>query len=245
MGEEEEGALVEYGAMEQRPRLEDVPKLTARQIVWALFMTMLKGPGNMASEAVAMYSGFGAYDPAQRLRHSQLEFIIDILEGLQERFDRLERELEEEEMPNAAEAAAIFEHAIGAARVNTSRDKRRLIQNALLNAFDPELYREGMVVRMFELLGGLEYPELHLLHDIGSKMKRGMAKQDSRAALSTMTKNPLFHHHKERLESLRLISGSYIDLKATSLGHYLLRFISEPDIPDTSTGQEAGSASNG
>lgn len=95
----------------------------------------------------------------------------EIMQGVFTRLPLLERNFEEikaklGDEPSATQVAIVYKafvHAFGKA----DGKKRAMLLDALVNAFDPELYEQSMTARLLALLDDLDYPDLQYLMKIG------------------------------------------------------------------------------
>ncbi|UJR84282.1 hypothetical protein [Sandaracinus amylolyticus] len=87
----------------------------------------------------------------------------------------------------AGDVAAVLAMYLDAARSSADDEKRRILTNAVVNAFDAKQYREGLTRRLFAILSQMEYPEIYLLRRIEEKARpvsaRGRWEKDDRMRL--------------------------------------------------------------
>ena len=125
----------------------------------------------------------------------------------------------------AADAAAMFEVWERAWRAASDRRVRRMVINGLGHSFEPDIYEEGLAVRMFELLEQLSYPDLVIL--------RRAAASDHGLQIHTETAS-LNQEAAIRLRDLRLLFDpgmAFYEMRPTEMGARLLHFIEDRPLP--------------
>lgn len=60
-------------------------------------------------------------------------------------------------------------------------DKRELLKRALVNAFDPELYKQGLAVRVFKALEAVEYQDVLVLRRLEARSTRMIRSQHDKS----------------------------------------------------------------
>lgn len=64
---------------------------------------------------------------------------------------------------------AALKGVLQASESTIGADKRELLKRALVNAFDPELYKQGLAARVFKALAEVEYQDVLLLRDLSKR----------------------------------------------------------------------------
>jgi hypothetical protein len=118
---------------------------------------------------------------------------------------------------NAADAWAILQMFIEAWTRAADHRARTLIENAVVNAFDPKRYEEGLTRTLFAILGRIEYGDIETLRAIVVQPEGSSARSPT-----------LRGFHLSRLIDERLAFSAYPDTsgaRATELGKRLLALI--------------------
>jgi hypothetical protein len=141
----------------------------------------------------------------------------------------------ENERPKPAEIGAVLHEAVKAARGAVNRDKRRLLRNAIVNAFSKEMYEEGLVRRLLRVLDDLEYGDVHTLNDFS-----GVEGENTQLRKFGGATGSARRHHVGVLAAHGLISITGYDKDAppeeshngwiamTHLGRRLLALVKDP-----------------
>lgn len=152
--------------------------------------------------------------------------VFTTLPEINKRVKQIEEQLRD--TPSPTQAALIwtafvegFAHAEG--------QKRKLLLNALVNAFDAELYEQSMSARLLRMLDDLDYPDLAFLIELAAK--RGTPnpwRQYEDLAYYHATQlvtHGLAHRHRtqggvESTDDLAVVSG---------LGQWMVKLIRNPN----------------
>lgn len=121
-----------------------------------------------------------------------------------------------------SDVGPVVEALAAAHRTTADPNKRKLLEAAARNAFDPEIYQSGMTVVLLEKLERLSYGDVVLLRGLDSE--RSVNDTDLEAHHAQMLAD-------ERLVYLRRYGGSArFSIGRTELGKMLLRLLIE-DVP--------------
>lgn len=96
-----------------------------------------------------------------RLEAYQWEWLLEDID----RIRAATEELKSRRPVTAGEVAAVLTAAQRVAKKTSESNKRRLLQNAVVNAFDEALYEEGLTLRLLHLLEDLQYGDVHFLRE--------------------------------------------------------------------------------
>jgi hypothetical protein len=144
----------------------------------------------------------------------------------------------EDERPKPAEIGAILHEAVKAARGAVNGKKRRLLRNAVVNAFSRQAYEDGFARRLFRILDELEYGDVHVLQELAK------IEEDSRIHLTTFAgaQGSERRHHIGILATHGLVvvranttgTPGSVDaaqgfVRASEFGRRLLKFVGEPE----------------
>ncbi len=83
--------------------------------------------------------------------------------------DEYERRLGEQGATRS-DLGAVLEASFKVWKANADARKRKLLGNALLNAFDPKQYEEGQTLRLLEILAQLNYGDIQKLRDFKEQL---------------------------------------------------------------------------
>lgn len=198
-------------------------------------------------------------------------FVTDTLQGLtgesgqhKRRLDTLEQRqlkmawvVEEHERQLGEKGAlrsdlvALLEAGFEVWKKNADARKRKLLGNALRNAFDPKQYEEGLTLRLFSILKDLEYGDIWALREVkaqGAFLQQGRIDVTGHANQQPPSKvplganwaggKPLVSDHLKRLHSHGLIyktsratveKSQSLDVnEPTELGERLLALTADP-----------------
>ena len=112
---------------------------------------------------IEISTGVGQYSQENRLEALQWKWLLEQIPVIQEKIDILLNRLPEEEKPEPADFAAVVKAVLQASEKTADSRKRRLLKNALTNAFDLEQYHSGLTLRLISILVDLEYGDVELL----------------------------------------------------------------------------------
>jgi len=206
----------------------------------------MRAAGIQIAVGTAMHLARPLFDefksPTQKLvdalnteRQADLERYRERIEGNMEKL--LENQATQAGVLN--NLAAVFAEC-SRARSRTADDKKaRLLMGALCNAFDPEIYKQGLTLSLIKILADLDYGDIHVL--AATKTPPEFPEQYGERRDS----GSLLHWHQKRLHDRRLVhipgttnvvmvlvSDSSHALR-TELGERLLRLIGDEAMRDT------------
>lgn len=196
--------------------------------------------GPMLATASKKVCGLGEHSPKERLKEKQFEWLIAQVSEILKKLDVLAK-LPKDERPEAADVAATIEAALEVSRKTADAKKRRLLRNAIVNAFDVEQYQTGLTLRLFSILQEVEYGEVELLRRIADA-------SDAVGIKSLEPYNPaaLTYHHLEILGKQNLVQiwnretttplgmNTNSHTRITELGRRFLQFVAEAGEVETS-----------
>ncbi len=108
--------------------------------------------------------GLGQYSPEERLQALQWKWLLEQIPDIQKKLSLLlEEGIPEDEQPEPADVAAVINAVLQASKTTADSKKRRLLKNALVNAFDLEQYQLGLTIRLIKIIEELEYGDIDLL----------------------------------------------------------------------------------
>lgn len=183
--------------------------------------------------------GLGDYSPEARLKEKQFKWVIQKVGEISHKIDILLKRLSPDEQIEAADVAAIINAAMKASEKTADAKKRKLLKNAVVNAFDVEQYQAGLTLRLFKILENVEYGDVEILRKIYQKniqenngAQIGILKSNNSYGIGDM----LFHHLKILEEqdlivmwntSTPLGSGNQGVTKISDLEKQFLEFIKD------------------
>jgi hypothetical protein len=183
--------------------------------------------------AIKLIFALDKYSPEERIKDKQFKWVLEQISKISNNLDDLLAKLPREEQPEPSDVAAIIEAAMETSRKTAGAKKRKLLKNAVVNAFSFEHYQSGLTLRFFSILQDLEYGDVELLHRIQVKPSQLSSLNDDFSALT--------YHHLELLNKMGLVmiwnhssntplgmSGG--NLRISELGKKLLEFVAEPDV---------------
>jgi hypothetical protein len=115
--------------------------------------------------------GLGKYSPDERLKDKQFKWVVSEIEKISHKINILIQKLPPDEQIEAADVAAIINAAMKASEKTADAKKRKLLKNAVVNAFDIEQYQEGMTLRLFSIFEDVEYGDVEMLHRVFQKKR--------------------------------------------------------------------------
>ncbi len=166
-------------------------------------------------------TGVGQYSQENRLETLQWKWLLDQIPVLQEKIDILLNRLPDEEKPEPADFAAVVKAVLQASEKTADSKKRRLLKNALINAFDLEQYSNGLTLRLIAILEDLEYGDIELLGRIleADQKIASHTQSDIDRALGRSTykdqQRPILD--KQQILKARVIFGENFKLLPTSI----------------------------
>ncbi len=179
-------------------------------IMGAAAVGLLRGSAKKGAMALARFlskskADCGLAEAVSREMEEHLELVAPIVE------ENAERLLEDPDVRRedlASNTAAILVGWEKAYRATGDAKKRRIIMAALGNAFRPELFKEGLTLRLFRILEELDYGEVRYLRDAfgaGGKLRSEMVGPHG-VLISPVAAG---REHLERLSELRLVHWSH------------------------------------
>ena len=195
----------------------------------------IPGLGSLIKASV----GLGDYSPEARLKERQFKWVIQKVGEISHKIDILIQKLPPDEQIEAADVAAIINAAMKASEKTADAKKRKLLKNAVVNAFDIEQYQEGMTLRLLSILENVEYGDVEMLRNVYLKN----VKETSGTQIKTLKSNAssgvgdILFHHLKILEDQDLIvmwnKGSPLGVGSqgvtiiSKLGEVFLEFVKE------------------
>jgi hypothetical protein len=185
------------------PTIEDVSplhehKLDARELLSAgVYQFAGRFVGSIYDNAM----GTGEHSPKKVLHSLQFNWLLEQLPSIQNKLDILLKSLPAEEQPVPSDISALFEAATRVSRKTADSQKRRLLKLALVNAFDKDLYNEGITLRLMKILENLFYGDIQFLNRLKCESKHSYAEIN----YFQETLNDQELHHVEMLEKESLV----------------------------------------
>lgn len=154
---------------------------------------------------------------------------VDFLTGLVPRFEASWKawdDRRESERPSPADVAATFREFHDVYARTTDRKKRELLANAIVNAFDPELYEQAITQELIALFDSLTYADVAALRDVTLSKK----------AIQVAGTGTLLEHHIRKLTNMGLLAiavsnekpQTAADWNGTDLGRRLIQLLRDP-----------------
>ena len=180
--------------------------------------------------------GLGDYSPDARLKEKQFKWAVEEIAKISHKIDILLQKLPPDEQIEAADVAAIINAAMKASEKTADAKKRKLLKNAVVNAFDVEQYQEGLTLRLFKILEQVEYGDVEVLKQVLEESKKQA--KGSLIEFNVNRKGSMKEHHLGILINLTLISEygttykereRYHKIVISEMGERLLDFISKPE----------------
>jgi hypothetical protein len=206
--------------------------------------------GGLTAVLASAMKWIGIRTAAQRLDEAVNQdfedWVTDAVIGWK-RFEEQWRAIPEQERPRPSDISAVLEAVQRVYRRTADRKKREVLRQAVINAFDPALYAEGLTLRLLRIVEELEYGDVAMLRRLAEADTGSM-----KAATIPRANEALDRHHLQQLRQAQLVlipvarraedvlSGGNWDVRVAELGHRMLRLLAEPHQPDN---QEALSAS--
>ena len=106
---------------------------------------------------------------AEEMPRIRMEWLLESVGSMQDQLKQLMEALPEPDRPRPADFVAFIEAADRVSRKTADSKKRRLLRNALVNAWNPELYEDGLSLRLLSLLEALEYGDICVLREMEMK----------------------------------------------------------------------------
>ncbi len=215
------------------PRIEDIPPLNQHQIDpkelvrAAIYQFGGRFIGTIYDNAI----GDGDHNPEKVLHALQFKWLIEQIPQIQNKLNRLLQIIPPEDHPEPSDISAIFEAAYRVSRKTADPKKRKLLKAALINAFDKELYLEGMTLRLMGILEDLYYGDIDILNRLNIEVQ-------GNSSLKKYSQNRLTDqelHHIEILEKYALVrvatNSTPQQITIRTLGQKLLQLVLK-DYPD-------------
>ncbi|MDC0716147.1 hypothetical protein [Nannocystis bainbridge] len=202
-----EGVATFFGLEGNASRME---KLCAHEYEEFVFEEILFAKNNVARVA----NRVSAMEPRIHRHEWTLEEIQKALQDSDRRTAKLQATLEEWQTrlghlgASPSDLVALFRAGFDVWRQSSDAKKRKLLGNALRNAFDPKQYEEGLTLRLLGILSELTYGDIRTLIDMGPNLE--FRKQPYRFRSENMPPvnmglpDSLEHDHAVRLISRRL-----------------------------------------
>jgi hypothetical protein len=213
----------------------------AEVILSAADIIPFPGVGAAIKAVVSLSLGLGKYSSDERLKDKQFKWVVSEIGKISPKIDILIQKLPPDEQIEAADVAAIINAAMKASEKTADAKKRKLLKNAVVNAFDIKQYQEGLTLRLFSILESVEYGDVEILRKIYQKnikepngIQIGTLKSNSSSGIGD-----ILFHHLEILEEQKLIvmwnklnplgSGNQGVAQISDLGKKFLEFIKEAE----------------
>jgi hypothetical protein len=207
-----------------------------KELTWRDGAEILADAANFipgVGSAIKLFFALDKYSPQERIKDKQFKWVLEQISKVSKNLDDLLAKLPIGERPEPSDVAAIIEAAMETSRKTAGAKKRKLLKNAVVNAFNLEHYQSGLTLRFFSILQDLEYGDVELLRRIEVKPMQLSSLNDDFSALT--------YHHLELLNKMGLVmiwnhssntplgmSGG--NLRISELGKKLLGFVAEPDV---------------
>jgi hypothetical protein len=208
------------------PTPENVPplqehKLDSKELLSAgVYQFLGKFVGHIYDKAM----GTGEYNPTKILHSLQFNWLLEQIPTIQGKLDILLKSLPSDKQPISADISALFESATRVSRKTADAQKRNLLKLAIVNAFDINLYSEGITLRLMEILENLFYGDIVLL-------KRIKSESNSHHGYFQEELNDQELHYLEMLEKQSLVvverSATPYQIRIRSLALKLLQLVAE------------------
>ena len=188
--------------------------------------------------------GTGDYSPDARLKEKQFKWAVEEIAKISHKIDILIQKLPPDEQIEAADVAAIINAAMKASEKTADAKKRKLLKNAVVNAFDIEQYQAGMTLRLFKILENVEYGDVIILRKIveiaGYQSNSIVMFRDFIGQGDNSNKKDIRFYHLEILYNQKLIlvwntsfplglEEARGCMQLTEIGEKFLEFIKEPE----------------
>lgn len=145
---------------------DDLERIGSHGLTIAAALVDLAGAGGFASTILGVGRALEGLSAAGRaetvLEEEWREWVTESLKRLSTHVEAW-NDRPKEERPTGTDVAAVVEAARRIYERTGDRKKRELLRTAIVNAFDPELYREGLHIRLIRILDDLEYGDLEIL----------------------------------------------------------------------------------
>lgn len=174
----------------------------------------------------------------KKMRRIEWKWLIDDVPATKKIVERIET-LAEEHGATLADIAATLEAIDEVSRKTTNPSKRQLLRNAAVNAFDPEMFEEGMTRLYLKAIETLEYGDIDTLRMLYSVSNSSDLEGVRRVSVGGRDAdvNYMPRHHAQfggmwlrRLTEHECIYGPHGNVYQIShFGCGLLDFLAEPE----------------
>ena len=187
--------------------------------------------GETAASVLGRLLHAGRYGREAAAKTVEWRWAIDTLSRVERKLDELREALPPDQHPSAEDVAATLRSIEEVSRKTADAKKRRLLRNALVNAFDPDLYKQGLTRRLLRILEDLEYGEVALLARIPKDPWTQVHVLLEKADRAVATASTLNGHHLQTLIAKGLVmeihNGELVS--AAAFGEALLDLVREPE----------------
>ncbi len=203
--------------------------------------------GSATIELFGRYIQDGEEKSLAAIHRSQHAWMTDLLPEIEDRLRTLEERLAES-APTAADVFAFVEAVGRVSRKTADSEKRRLLRAAVVNAFDPEMYEQGLTLRLLSILEELEYGDVAFLRqlDEGESLQVVVEGRHedwpvslARHHVGVLLDSGLVETNQENVSAPRRIPGSLYGA-VTVLGNRLLQLVAEPAQDDEQETDDEG-----
>jgi hypothetical protein len=198
------------------PRLKDLSWQDAAEFV-AEAASAIPFAGPAIKRFMEVGGALGSYSNEERLKSLQWKWLLTQIEEIQGKINVLLKVLPDDERPEPADFAAVVTAIIQVSEKTADFRKRRLLKNALVNAFDVEQYKSGLVLRLIALLQDLEYGDMEVLGKI-LNAEEAISEENFQEKLEaeTPSKPSISEREREQIAKAKLIFSEQ-DLTVTSM----------------------------
>lgn len=204
---------------------------------WLAVMQSAAKTANAARKSLGIITLAERTGP-EALAHAVQDEVMEFVDGVTSGWVAFEeRWATRQKHPKATDVAVVLEEGRKIYLSTSDDGKRRLLHNALVNAFDPDVYEAGMIRRLLHVLDELEYGDVVLLRSIYERLKTGSETDVATAKCWPGSDN---HHHLTVLVSAGLVLtvGKRLEntetlqdnnkIRVSALGERLVMLLREP-----------------
>ncbi len=152
----------------------------------------------IVGSAIKIALDIGDNSSDERLKEMQFSWVVQEVEKISHKLDILIKTLPFGERITPADVASTINAAMKASEKTADAKKRKLLKNAVVNAFDVEQYKAGLTLRLFKILENVEYGDVEMLRRVEEASKKALHSQvilkEFMGANSSGMKNVQFHH---------------------------------------------------
>lgn len=156
------------------------------------------------------------------------EAVLTVVPQINKRVKQIEEKLGD--TPSPTQAAIIWTSFVRGFSEAEGR-KRKLLLNALVNAFDPVLYEQSMTIRLLATMDALGYADLSYLVGMGKAAQPWQAPDELAAYHATqLLEHGLLYRNRalqdksqEMRQDIAIVSG---------LGKWMIKLIQDPETAD-------------